>query len=106
MPTTTLDLLNKALLTGGSERELSRTLRLASSTLSVGRHRGRLSPAAAGRVAAHMGLDPVPWIALAALEAEKSTPVLETLRKRITAQLRSFAHAVATLTTRRATARA
>ncbi len=84
----TLALLDKALEGGDSERELSRMLRLGSSTLGVARHRGRLSPQAAGTLAAHIGLDPTPWIALAALEAEKASPRLEILRKRIVANLR------------------
>ena len=84
---TTLELLDTALKGGDSERELSRLLKLGSSTLGVARHRGRLSPKAAGTLAAHIGLDPTPWIALAAIEAEKPDSHLNILRSRIGAQI-------------------
>lgn len=84
---TTLELLDTALRGGDSERELSRMLKLGSSTLGVARHRGRLSPKAAGTLAAHIGLDPTPWMALAALEAEKPDGQLQILRARIAAQI-------------------
>lgn len=88
--TTTLDLLDKALTGGDSERELSRMLKLGSSTLGVARHRGRLSPKAAGALAGHIGLDPIPWIALAALEAETKDrdARLDMLKKRVTEHIR------------------
>lgn len=101
MPTT-LDLLDKALKGGDSERELSRLLKLGSSTLGVARHRGRLSPKAAGTLAGHIGLDPIPWIALAALEAETkdNDTRLQQLRRTVIANLRIFTQRLAMRNTR------
>lgn len=82
-----IDLLDKAMEGGDSQRELSRKLGMSSSTLSVARHRKHLSPTQAGTLAAWIGADVTLWTALAALEAEPKSrqrdSLMETLMKRL-----------------------
>lgn len=78
-----IELIDKALEGGDTQRELSRKLGMASSTLSVARTRKRLSPTAAGTLAAHIGADAVLWTAIAALEAEPKSRQRDELLKRL-----------------------
>lgn len=87
MPATTLDLLTKATETTTAEA-LSRDLGLSDTAIAMAKHRKRLSPALAGRLAERLGLDPEPWIALAAIEATKRDRYVDGLRRRIVANLR------------------
>ncbi|MBS0443325.1 MAG: hypothetical protein JSR38_15335 [Proteobacteria bacterium] len=84
----TLALVQKAADSGVTQAELTRELKLSDSALSQAKARGRLSPTLAGRIAERLGLDPLPWIALAALEAEKKDRTIDGLRRRIVANLR------------------
>ena len=85
----TMDLLRFALDGGDSTREISRKLGLSSNALNVARSRGRLSPTAAGMLAAHLGRDPLLWMAIAAAEAEPAPPQKEFLLERIANALNS-----------------
>lgn len=87
--TCSIDLLDKALEGGDTQRELSRKLGMTSSTLSVARHRKRLSPTAAGTLARWVGLDPTPWMALAAVEAEPKSRLRDALLDTLQKQLKS-----------------
>jgi transposase-like protein len=84
-PETSLDLLRFALEGGDSSRELSRRLGLNPNALNLARHRGRLSPTAAGALAAHVGLDPTYWTAIAAMEAEPDSAQKTSLLQRLKA---------------------
>lgn len=68
----TLELLDKALEMHPSPYWVKQ-LNLSRNALHSSRQRGNLSPAVAGALAEAMGLDPVPWIAIAALEGEKDS---------------------------------
>lgn len=78
---TTLQLLEKALATGKSQRALSRDLGLADTALGAAKHRGSLSPVAAGQLAAMLGEPVDHWIAIAVIESEPKSRVTEQLRK-------------------------
>jgi len=84
-----LDLLDRATQTGDSEREISRLIGLKSSTLGVARHRGHLSPVAAGALAAHLGLDPALWTAIAAFETAPQTSKTRSLLARLRERARN-----------------
>lgn len=86
-PSNTIELLDFALAGGDSARELARKLDLGDNTLNVARHRGRLSPTAAGTLASHVGKDPVLWTAVAAMEAEPPSPQRDSLIEKITKTL-------------------
>jgi hypothetical protein len=53
---------------------------LNQSTLSTTQARGRLIPALAGNIAMKLGRNPEHWIAVAALEAEPESTLLEQLK--------------------------
>ena len=61
----------------------ARTLNMTPSALSHVKKQGRLSPVLAGNLAIELGEDPVQWIAIAALEAERETEQLARLRSRV-----------------------
>lgn len=90
---TSIELLDKALEGGDTQRELSRKLGMTSSTLSVARHRKRLSPTAAGALAAYIGADVPLWTALAALEAEPPSQQRDSLFKKLEAAIEAFERA-------------
>jgi hypothetical protein len=77
---TTMDLLDKALTIQNGSR-WSEALDLDVSTLYQAKKRGRLSPTLAGFFAMELGEDAEHWIAVAAIEGEKKTPLLERLKK-------------------------
>lgn len=57
----------------------AREFNLDRSSFSHVKKQGRLSPVLAGNIAAALGEDPMEWIAIAALEAEKDSEQLERL---------------------------
>jgi hypothetical protein len=59
----------------------ARDLNVTPQTFSMAKKQGRLSPVLAGNFAIELGEDPEHWVAIAALEAEKTGPLLERLRK-------------------------
>lgn len=54
---------------------------LTRGALSIAKKKGRLSPALAGNFAIELGEDAEHWIAIAAIEAEGDSPLLERLRR-------------------------
>lgn len=60
----------------------ARDLNMTPAALSTAKRTGRLSPVLAGNVAMELGEDPVTWIAVAALEAEKDSEQLARLTSR------------------------
>jgi hypothetical protein len=87
-----LDLLDRALKTQGSERGLSRALGLASNTLSTARAKGHLSPAIAALIASHLGESPTQaarWCLLAVCESDHNEKVRPQLQQ-IVAGLKSY----------------
>lgn len=77
---TSIDLLRRAVI-GTTEAALARELRIAPSTISMAKQRGRLSPTLAGQLAQRIGENPAVWIAAAALEAEPATTARDKLRR-------------------------
>lgn len=76
----TMQLLEKALNVmpaAGWANELN----ITRQTFSMAKKAKRLSPALAGNLAIELGEDPEHWIAVAAIEAEKKSPLLERLKK-------------------------
>ena len=76
----TMQLLDKALDFQKAARWCE-TLNLDPSVISQARRRGNLSPALAGNLAIELGESVEHWIAVAAIEAEKDSPLLERLKK-------------------------
>jgi hypothetical protein len=76
----TMELLTKALDMKRAARWCEE-MDLDISTLSQAKKRGRLSPVLAGSFAIELGEDAEHWIAVAAIEAEKPSPLLERLRR-------------------------
>ena len=76
----TMELLSKALDVKRASRWCEQ-MDLDISTLAQAKKRGRLSPTLAGNFAIELGESPEHWIAIAAIEAEKESPLLERLRK-------------------------
>ena len=76
----TLDLLKRALEIK-TKSEWARTLNIMPSVFTRAGHEGRLSPGVAGNLAIELGEDAKHWIAIAAIEAEKDSPLLERLKK-------------------------
>lgn len=77
---TTMDLYEKALKFQPSAEAWCKDLGLSKSALAVAKHRGRLAPAVAGTLAIKLGENPAQWIAIAALEAEPASPLLDYLK--------------------------
>jgi hypothetical protein len=77
--TSTMELLSKALDVKRASRWCEQ-LDLDISTLAQAKKRGRLSPTLAGNFAIELGESPEHWIAIAAIEAEKETPLLKRLK--------------------------
>jgi len=76
--TKTLELYEKALKKQHAAA-WARAFNLTPSAFSHVKKQGRLSPVLAGNIAAALGEDPMEWIAIAALEAEKDSEQLERL---------------------------
>jgi hypothetical protein len=76
----TIELLNKALKTQHASA-WAREFNIDRSTLSQAKRVGRLSPALAGNLAIELGENAEHWIAVAAIEAEKDSPLLERLKR-------------------------
>ena len=72
--TTTLNLLARA-LADQTNTSLAAKLNFHLSVFSQARKRGRLSPILAGRVAGLLGENVTHWIAVAALEAARPSPL-------------------------------
>lgn len=76
----TMELLSKALDVKRAARWCEE-MDLDISTISQAKKRGRLSPTLAGTFAIELGEDAEHWIAIAAIEAEKESPLLERLKR-------------------------
>ena len=76
----TMQLLDKA-LTVKKASHWATELNLSSGTFTMAKNRGRLSPTMAGNLAMKLGENPVHWIAIAALEAEPESQLLQRLKK-------------------------
>lgn len=78
MPST-MELLTKALEVKRAAHWCEE-LNVDLSTISQAKKRGRLSPTLAGNFAIKLGENPEHWIAVAALEAEPESTLLQELR--------------------------
>jgi hypothetical protein len=59
----------------------AKDLNITRATLSMAKARNRLSPALAGNFAIELGEDAEHWIAVAAIEAEPDSSLLQRLKK-------------------------
>ncbi|MBL8355063.1 hypothetical protein ACUTR7_09035 [Delftia sp. NA_296.1] len=80
--TSTIELLEKALK---SKRAATwcKDLNISSAAFAQAKMRGRLSPVLAGNIAMDLGEDASKWMAVAALEAERESPLRDRLRERL-----------------------
>ena len=78
----TIDLLNQALKFKHAAA-WCRDLNISTATLAQAKMRGRLSPVLAGNIAMDLGEDANRWMAVAALEAERESPLRDRLRERL-----------------------
>ena len=76
----TVDLLKHA-LSRRSASDWSRRLNTTPSVFTDAKRKGHLSPVIAGNLAIDLGEDAEKWIAIAALEAERDSPMLQRLRQ-------------------------
>lgn len=76
---TTAQLLEHALKTRPAKFWCDRYY-IRESTISTAKKRGRLSPVLAGNLAYDLGEDVTKWMAIAATETERGTPMSERLR--------------------------
>lgn len=58
----------------------AKSLNITRQTFSMAKKANRLSPALAGNLAIELGESPEHWIAIAAIEAEKNSPLLDRLK--------------------------
>lgn len=77
---TTKELLSKALEMKRATQWAS-DLNLTRQTIANAKRKGRLSPTLAGNIAMNLGENPEHWIAVAALEAEPESTLLQRLKK-------------------------
>lgn len=77
---TTMDLFAKAIAKESAANWANR-LNITRQTFSNAKKAQRLSPALAGNLAIELGEDAEHWIAVAAIEAEKQSPLLDRLKK-------------------------
>lgn len=77
---TTMDLFEKA-LTIQRAADWAREFNLTRGALSIAKKQRRLSPVLAGNFAMKLGENTEHWIAVAALEAEPKSELLERLKK-------------------------
>lgn len=80
--TKTIELLDKA-LEKKHAAAWAREFNLTRAALTIAKKQGRLSPVLAGNLAIELGEDPVQWIAIAALEAERESEQLTRLTNRV-----------------------
>jgi hypothetical protein len=80
----TMDLLQKALGVQNAAA-WSREFNITPGALSHAIKQGRLSPVLAGNFAIELGEEPEPWMAIAAMEAEKESELLARLKNRVKA---------------------
>lgn len=94
MLTPTLQLLKKAesiwAEQGKTEADLSREIGMNQAAIGVAKHRGRLPPVMAGRLAQMLGEDATKWIATAALEAAKNSKARTMLEKHLQATVKGW----------------
>lgn len=83
MKPTTLDLIEKNIADGTSERKLCAELGVSHSTINMAKRRGRASPILAAKLAERLGLDPALWMFQAATEAEPDMTPPGAIRKAI-----------------------
>ena len=76
----TMQLLSKALSVQRAADWVNE-MNLSKSAFSMAQKRGRLSPVIAGNLAIKLGENPEHWIAVAALEAEPESELLERLKQ-------------------------
>lgn len=76
----TLGLMEKA-LQKQSASDWARMFGITSATFTNAKARGHLSPALAGSLAMELGENAEHWIAIAAIEGEKDSPLVRRLRK-------------------------
>lgn len=76
----TMQLLDKA-LANQTAAGWANKLNITRQTFTNAKKAKRLSPALAGNLAIELGENAEHWIAIAAIEAEKESPLLERLRK-------------------------
>ena len=79
MMTSTTDLLKMA-LKKKTASEWARLYNLTPGTFTNAKTRGRLSPLLAGNIAIDLGENPDHWMAIAAIEAERESPLRDRLR--------------------------
>lgn len=77
----TMELLDRALNVKHAAA-WANDLNITRATFSMAKKAGRLSPALAGNLAIELGENAEHWIAIAAIEAEKKTALLERLKAR------------------------
>ena len=78
MKNTTTDLLKMA-LEKRSASEWARLYNLTPGAFTNAKTRGRLSPVLAGNIAIDLGEDAQQWMAIAAIESERESPLRERL---------------------------
>lgn len=78
--TKTIELLDKALHIKRAS-DWAKAFNIDRSTLSQAKKVGRLSPVLAGNLAIELGENAEHWMAIAAMEAEKDSPLLERLKR-------------------------
>lgn len=79
---TTAELLRKA-LEKRRPSEWAELYKITRSTFTNAKNIGRLSPLLAGNLAIDLGENPAEWMAVAALEAERDSPLKKLLKQRI-----------------------
>lgn len=84
----TLSLIHKAEATGAPLASIARRIGLNPNALAVAKERGRLSPAAAAALAAHLGEPVGRWTLQAVIESERSAP----LRRKLAETLRAISY--------------
>lgn len=75
----TMELFEKA-LTVKHAAAWAKDLNLTRAAFSMAKKQKRLSPVLAGNLAIELGESPEHWIAIAAIEAEKESPLLQRLK--------------------------
>ena len=77
--TSTIQLLEKALQSKRAA-DWCRDLNISTAAFAQAKKRGRLSPLLAGNIAIDLGENPDHWMAVAAMEAERESPLRDRLR--------------------------
>lgn len=76
---TTMDLFEKA-LTKQHAAAWAREFNMTPAAISIAKRQRRLSPVLAGNLAIKLGENPEHWMAIAAMEAEPESPLLNQLK--------------------------